>query len=833
MHEPTGERAPTGSWLDQLGPNVPGERDPETGEIPLYRQQMDHPQTEPGVHTGGVHTGGVHTGGAFMPPVDAEVPHHPIGPSPVPSQDPWSSQVPQVDLYQEGVPGEVALPQSAPYNSAIFDLPEARTASAWTDLMAPDLVERAPSPTGLAVQTAPAAPPFDDFENEFYGDVTGDDEGVVAEVPKMPYLAGLDGLRALTLGAVLAFSGGVSQIRGGFLGISTAFTLSGFLLTTLLLSEWSQRSSISLRDLWDRRAARLVPPTYAIIGLVIALQLTMRVGSVPTFRTDVWAGLGFATNWQLVFPAQGFASSFNELSALRHLWPVAVIVQLTVLLPLIFVGLMAVTSRNWRTAGTVFVALTAGSYAAAWILSANAEARDVVYYGTHTRAGEVLAGVALAYLILTPSFRSIIDRPAVLTVIRRAGPAAAAGLVALWVLLPIDSDVVFQGGTALNALLTAIVVLALTMPGPTSAVLSLPPLRRLGQVSFSAYLLHWPLFLLLDDKRTGLDGLPLFGARVGATIVAAMVVTWTIESTFRWRLVMHRTQLAASLGITAAIMAILVVILPINPPANISLTVNDGTGPGELDVVAPAGGDTEAARVLVIGDEAAASMVSGFELWNEANPDAQMRVDTHVAADCPLGGPGPLRRFDESVDPTLECEAWRYRLPNMLDAAEHDAIVVLMGAADLGERQIDGSWRHVGEVAFDRWMSDQISGLADVVEAQETPVVWLTTPHVRLVPEDRADGEEPVEWADFDDNDPQRVNRLNALIHAVAGGREGFDVVDLDGWLQNQPGGQFNPDMRTGSEFTEEGAGTAAAWVGLEVLAAAGVEPSGDESAEG
>jgi hypothetical protein len=126
-------------------------------------------------------------------------------------------------------------------------------------------------------------------------------------------------------------------------------------------------------------------------------------------------------------------------------------------------------------------------------------------------------------------------------------------------------------------------------------------------------------------------------------------------------------------------------VLPVNPPANISLTVDDGNGPGDLDVVAPAGG-TEAARVLVIGDQAAGSMVEGFNPWNGENTDQQIAIDTHVTDDCPLGGPGERENMGERHEASTDCEAWRFRLPEMLDASDADVIVVVMGLADLGLR---------------------------------------------------------------------------------------------------------------------------------------------------
>jgi hypothetical protein len=292
---------------------------------------------------------------------------------------------------------------------------------------------------------------------------------------------------------------------------------------------------------------------------------------------------------------------------------------------------------------------------------------------------------------------------------------------------------------------------------------------------------------------------------------------WAVEQPFRWQIKAGRGQLLTGFAATAAIVVALAVVLPINPPANISLTVDDGNGPGDLDVVMPAGGGNEAARVLVIGDQAAGSMVSGFTAWNTAHTDQQLRVDTHVTPDCPLGGPGLRESFGERHESTLDCEAWRFRLPEMLDTGKPDVIVVAMGLADLGSRKIDRKWQHLGDPAYDRFMAGQIDGLADVLAETGKPVLWATYPHQRI----DNDPEDPAQvWSDFDDNDPRRVDVLNELIYTEAGQRKGFTVVDLDAWLNDGPRGQFNPDLRKGAELTEQGAAAAVGWLAPQVLSA-------------
>ncbi|HEY8544120.1 MAG TPA: acyltransferase family protein, partial [Acidimicrobiales bacterium] len=642
--------------------------------------------------------------------------------------------------------------------------------------------------------------------------------------PKLPHLPGLNGLRALGLLAVLVTAHDVDLLQGGFLGISSVFTLSGFLMATLALAEWSQTSNMLLGRFWDRRARNILPPYLAVVAFVVVLQVAMRVGSVPTFRGDMFAALGFVTNWRLAFPSEGFASSFTELSATTHLWPVSITVQVYLVFPLVFMLFMLVTGRQWRTSGYAFAVLAALSFGMAWTLAGTTDDRRLAYYGTHTRAGELLVGVVLAYLVLTPGFRSLLSKPLAMKIVRNGAAGALVALVALWFLVAQDSSSLFRGITLLNALLTAWVILAVTMPGPAASILGFAPLRHLGEISYASYLFHWPLYLLLTEDRLGLSGVALLGVRLGATLAAGALSYWAIQGPFRLQIVkVQPARVGAGLVGCAAVLAAAVFVLPVNPPANISLTVDDGRGPGDLEVVEPVSGEP-VARVLLVGDEAAGSLASGFASWNQ-NPDhedEQFLVDTHVTENCPLGGSGVRRDLGVEIEASLECEAWRPRLPKMLDAADYDVIVVVMGGADLGERKIGRHWQHLGDPAYDVWMAQQIDGLADVLSGNDVPVLWSTYPHMRKVDPDRPDNQ----WTDYDDNDPHRVDRLNELIRSTVAARDGFEIVDLTAWLFEIPRGEFNSEFRVGATFTEPGAQAAVEWLAPQVLEATGASSS-------
>ena len=643
--------------------------------------------------------------------------------------------------------------------------------------------------------------------------------------PELPRVAAFDGLRAVALLAVLAFHQGFDLARGGFLGLSSFFTLSGFLVATIALAEWSQNGHLALGRFWEHRARRIIPPLVLTVAAVVALQVTFRVGAGPRYRGDVLAALGQVLNWRIVLDGAGFARVLTDPSPVQHLWTLSMLVQLTIVLPLLFIGLMKVTGARWRAAGGGFALLAAASFAAAWFTAGRSGNDGAAYFGTHTRAGELLVGVVLAYVVLSPRVRRAVGSPAGAAAVRFGTPAALVVLVWLWSSTGLYSTNLFGGITAVNAVLTAWVIFAVTMPGPVSTALGSVPLRVLGGLSFAAYLVHWPLFLLLDEDRLGFGGPLLFLVRLAATLGVAAVVTYGLERPIR-RIRLSGPRLAVALGLVVVVVAAAAFVLPEQPPPGVSLTVDDGNGAGDLDVVTPAG--DEAASIAVVGGSLAGSLTPGFEAWNAENPEQGVRIATHVATDCPLSAPGPVRLAGETAGEDTACVGFGPRLPHLLDAAAPDVVVVIPGVGDLGEREIDRQWVHAGDPVFDTWLRQHLESLADTLGESGVPVVWATSPHVRLTPA----GDEG-DWTSLDDNDPARVDRFNEIVRQVVSGREDMSVVDLGAWAQRLPRGEFAPAQRAeGRDLTEDGATRAASWLVPALLDVVGAPAEGGAEAE-
>src|SRR5918994_4200979 len=221
----------------------------------------------------------------------------------------------------------------------------------------------------------------------------------ISEGGSLPYLPGLDGLRALAVIAVLLYHSGLPWIPGGFLGVEVFFVISGFLITALLLAEWRTEGSVDVKAFWMRRARRLLPALYLLIVATLAYAVVFLPGEVAGLRGDVLAALGYVTNWYLVLAHASYFEAIGRPSLLKHLWSLAIEEQFYLLWPpMVAVGL-SLGARRWRRRRLLFVAL-AGAAAAAVLMAALYRPEvdpSRLYFGTDTPATGLLTGAALAF----------------------------------------------------------------------------------------------------------------------------------------------------------------------------------------------------------------------------------------------------------------------------------------------------------------------------------------------------------------------------------------------------------------------------------------------------
>jgi peptidoglycan/LPS O-acetylase OafA/YrhL/CubicO group peptidase (beta-lactamase class C family) len=358
------------------------------------------------------------------------------------------------------------------------------------------------------------------------------------EPAHLPYLPGLDGVRALAVIAVLLYHAGLN-LHGGYLGVESFFVLSGFLITALLMLDWQKFGRVRLKAFWMRRARRLLPALFVTLAGTLTLTAVLLPNELGALTQDTLAAIGYATNWYLVASQQSYFDAIERPSLLQHLWSLAIEEQFYIVWPLIFAAGMRFLRARGLLALTLLAMFASGALMAALYDPGADPSR--IYYGTDTRASALLLGAALA-LVSAPG-RTPAGQPPALAGFRRIGLAldlvgvlGLGGLLLAYAVLNDQHPLLYRGGLSLVAIATAIVIAAATHPQArlTPWLLERQPLRWIGLRSYGIYLWHWPIFML---TRPGVDiredGWQLQLARFALAFAAAALSYTFVELPIR------------------------------------------------------------------------------------------------------------------------------------------------------------------------------------------------------------------------------------------------------------------------------------------------------------
>lgn len=315
-------------------------------------------------------------------------------------------------------------------------------------------------------------------------------------------IVALDGLRALAIAGVVLYHLRPSRLTGGFLGVTLFFTLSGYLATKSIMRA-TARDGFSYPRYICRRIARMMPPIVVTIALTAVATYIAAPSLLPKVQQDALPSALFLSNWFYIFRNVSYFAAAGLPSPLTHLWFCAVTMQFYLVWPVILMALCSKTrSRNTAIGITTAFALVS---TAAMVLMFNPTAdTSRVYYGTDTRVAELLCGALAA--IAAPRLREMlsgdIHTPGANKGISKVNAISIAWLVAVIagaLMLTGESVWLYRGGFLLFALLTGLLI---TCVQNTECIvrrlLSVKPLVWLGQRSFSVYLVHYPLLLLMN-----------------------------------------------------------------------------------------------------------------------------------------------------------------------------------------------------------------------------------------------------------------------------------------------------------------------------------------------
>ena len=566
------------------------------------------------------------------------------------------------------------------------------------------------------------------------------------------YRRDIDGLRAVSILAVVGFHAGIASLAGGYVGVDVFFVVSGYLITGLLIGEVERSGTVSLREFYARRIRRLLPlsATVLVTTLVLGAWLV-----APTARRalvgDAQAAALYVANWRYAGQATAYSDTNVEDGLLVHFWSLAIEEQFYFVWPLLILAAAWIGRRSrlpFRAVlGATLTLVIAASFGASLILTADSGPR--AYYVTHTRIWELGAGALLAVIgSRLPSAGHAVNQML---------SALGLGLIAAAVLL-FDYTTAFPGSAALLPVVGTVLLVATGRSGTTaiSRTLSLRPFVSLGRLSYAWYLIHWPaigLSLLLQQRYfdTASTWIATTVGVAGSLGLAWMANRWIENPVRRHHLLVGRVRPNFALGAALSTVPLLVGFLVINGAdlgeSRRVVLAEDGS---TIEAMSPAqaANDTvdlgldchnnwktvELAEACVFGDvdgEFVVALVgdSHARQWLPAldrigqSQGWQVHAWTKSACsiiDAPIYSVGLERSYDE-------CAEWRGLVTDELRSLGGPDLVILARAASYRKAVIDGDEIIEGDITAE-WAAGAERTFSDMTSLSDNVVLLADTP---------------------------------------------------------------------------------------------------------
>jgi peptidoglycan/LPS O-acetylase OafA/YrhL len=580
---------------------------------------------------------------------------------------------------------------------------------------------------------------------------------------KSGFRADVQGLRAVAVLLVVLFHSGVETLSGGFVGVDVFFVISGFLITTHLLESLQAEGRIAFGRFYARRARRILPASLLVALLtVLAAWAWMPPLLMPeVFRGAIATAL-YVPNILFALDGTNYLAETSP-SVFQHYWSLGIEEQFYLFWPALLALGFRLGRRSERRLLLMVAVLVVASFAACVVWMDVSQ--PWTFFSLPTRAWELGVGALIAFLLRTGA--AWLQRPAV-------GLLAWVGLAALLVTaLLYDESTPFPGyAAALPVLATALLLVGGAAPGAWHAnrLLSLAPLQLVGAISYSLYLVHWPLQVIPQVAVGQGETLPLWvRLLLGA---AAFPLAWLLfrfveRPVISWRVLRERTQLLTGAAAAAASLTLIATAagvhldtarqetatdrtaaesaeLTTDPegtgfvPANLEPSLegasednpeiyDDGCHRSQASTDASGcriGDDPEAPLVFLFGDSHAASWYPALAALAE---EGVIRLDTNTKSSC-YSADLPL--VLDGVDYT-ECDQWRAGVLERIDQEQPDLVLLAnYGAAQLplkgGDQDYPARWRTGMEATIAAIDGPEVAVLADVPVQAETPAVCLS-----------------------------------------------------------------------------------------------------------
>ncbi len=347
-----------------------------------------------------------------------------------------------------------------------------------------------------------------------------------AGLSRVPYLPGLDGLRAIAVIGVIIYHAHHDWLPGGFLGVEVFFVISGYLITLLLMGECERTGHVDLRQFWARRFRRLLPALYVMMAFVAVYIAAFYPAAREETRGDFLAGILYVSNWYEIFVGQGYGAS-EAFVPLRHLWSLAVEEQFYLVWPLVMVAILRRSRSRLPEVGlkligvSAFIAIMVAVFYVPGVVATTCgteftrgtwtvfgrciAVNDMLYLGSFSRAGGLMLGAGFAML-----WRPVaIMRGPLRDKGRRLDVLAGLGLALLLYFMltmylqerGVYNPWLYRGGFFVTGVATLLLIAAATHRGAvTGKLLGHPALVWVGTRSYGLYLYHWPVFQMIRKQ---------------------------------------------------------------------------------------------------------------------------------------------------------------------------------------------------------------------------------------------------------------------------------------------------------------------------------------------
>jgi peptidoglycan/LPS O-acetylase OafA/YrhL len=336
-----------------------------------------------------------------------------------------------------------------------------------------------------------------------------------ANISKVPYLPGLDGMRAVAVVAVMIYHANSTWLKGGFIGVEVFFVISGYLITLLLIAEHEKTGAVNMKNFWVRRFRRLLPALFVMLLLLSIWTAIFERGALGQLRGDLLGGVFYISNWYQVFIGAGYSAS-NDFAPLRHLWSLAVEEQFYFIWPVVMVALLRKGSRRiadlsvWLFGAAVFVTVVvavlyhpgpidadpSNTPAAYWEMGGRFISKgDALYLSTLSRSSGLLLGAAFA----------MVWRPVAMMrgpLQNKAHALDGLAVVGFAILALMSWKVGFIdtfGDNSADPWLFRGGFFVAHRDSLTAKALSGPTMLWIGTRSYGLYLYHWPIYQIVRN----------------------------------------------------------------------------------------------------------------------------------------------------------------------------------------------------------------------------------------------------------------------------------------------------------------------------------------------